>query len=361
MGTGHSKPTSNDDINESENYIQHLPPKIVRHMASYLPPSALGAFSQTCHRHCEISMDFRTSFRLVKSITVGNSHTICLLEDGQVLAWGSNYYGQLGLGDTKNRITPTPIPGLTGVGVKSIAAGGFHTICLLEDGRVVAWGGNNYGQLGLGDTENRNTPVLVFNPNLVFKPNSKLNNLLSIDQNNWATTLICAVNSNHAELVIEGVDENNNYFMKLAHFIGKYSANSGQLDKNSYCGFNGLGEVKLSTIQPGSLRYDGKTQTWLKLKNKVEAMLKEIEKEQDMPNQNPRQFNILGRDSIFAQGKLIPNKAESIDSDSCFTWAREKLTMLDVNLPENKTAFLVSLTRKYTNPGKFPFKPKSPY
>ena len=52
MGTGYSKPASNytTDIDESKNYIQHLPPDIVKYMAFYLPPSALGAFSQTCHR-----------------------------------------------------------------------------------------------------------------------------------------------------------------------------------------------------------------------------------------------------------------------------------------------------------------------
>ena len=159
MGTGYSKPASNytTDIDESKNYIQHQPNPIVEHIASYLPLSALGAFSQTCKRHYEIT----TGFRLVKSIAAGFDHTICLLEGGQVLAWGLNKYCQLGLGDKKNRNTPTQIQSPLLTGVKSIAAGGVHTICLLEGGQVLAWGRNDEGQLGLGDANDRKTPTQI--------------------------------------------------------------------------------------------------------------------------------------------------------------------------------------------------------
>ena len=42
-----------------------------------------------------------------------------------------------------------------------IAAGVYHTLCVNEGGRVSGWGGNNNGQLGVGDTENRVVPTLV--------------------------------------------------------------------------------------------------------------------------------------------------------------------------------------------------------
>ena len=60
----------------------------------------------------------------VKAITAGNYHTIALKEDGTVVGWGRNKYGQ------------TDIPsGLTNV--KAIAAGNYHTVALKEDGSVV--------------------------------------------------------------------------------------------------------------------------------------------------------------------------------------------------------------------------------
>ncbi|GBG09023.1 putative S-layer protein, partial [Paenibacillus agaridevorans] len=36
----------------------------------------------------------------MKQLVAGNSHTLALMEDGTVKGWGSNSYGQLGLGNT---------------------------------------------------------------------------------------------------------------------------------------------------------------------------------------------------------------------------------------------------------------------
>ncbi len=95
----------------------------------------------------------------VRQLSVGQYHAMALLENGTVKAWGYNNYGQLGMGDTVNRSTPTIIPGLSGV--KQINSGYSHTLALMVDGTVKAWGYNNYGQLGLGDTTNRSTPTTV--------------------------------------------------------------------------------------------------------------------------------------------------------------------------------------------------------
>lgn len=45
-----------------------------------------------------------------RKIDAGNDYAIALCEDGNLYAWGSNAYGQLGLGDTDNRTLPTRIP-----------------------------------------------------------------------------------------------------------------------------------------------------------------------------------------------------------------------------------------------------------
>ncbi len=43
----------------------------------------------------------------------------------------------------------------------AIALGNSHSCTLLAGGGVKCWGYNDYGQLGTGDTSNRNSPVSV--------------------------------------------------------------------------------------------------------------------------------------------------------------------------------------------------------
>jgi alpha-tubulin suppressor-like RCC1 family protein len=100
----------------------------------------------------------------VASIAAGSSFSLALLNDGTVRAWGSNEFGQLGNPNNRTFLKPADayraIPvvksldgTLLGDGsnkVVAIAAGGFHAVALLRDGRVMAWGKNNHGQLGTG-------------------------------------------------------------------------------------------------------------------------------------------------------------------------------------------------------------------
>jgi alpha-tubulin suppressor-like RCC1 family protein len=72
-----------------------------------------------------------------------------LLADGTVMAWGWNEWGQLGDGTSGNfRIKPAAVPGLTGV--KAIAAGFADSYALLQNGTVMSWGLNQNGELGNG-------------------------------------------------------------------------------------------------------------------------------------------------------------------------------------------------------------------
>ena len=78
----------------------------------------------------------------VKSLAVGGAYSgpfyLALLKDGTVKAWGANQFGQLGLGNTTARVAPKAIPGLTGV--KSIAAGSGNSVALMNDGSIKRWG-----------------------------------------------------------------------------------------------------------------------------------------------------------------------------------------------------------------------------
>ncbi len=88
-----------------------------------------------------------------------NYHTIVLKSDGTVWTWGRNDYGQLGDGTDINRNVPVQVNGLSEI--IAIAGSSSHTIALKNDGTVWTWGYNASGQLGDGTTTDRHTPVQV--------------------------------------------------------------------------------------------------------------------------------------------------------------------------------------------------------
>jgi len=97
---------------------------------------------------------------VVTAISAGDLHSVALKNDGTVLAWGYNGYGQLGNGTTTDSYTPVPVSFLLS-DVIAISAGGYRTVALKNDGTVWAWGKNYYGQLGDGTTIDSYTPVRV--------------------------------------------------------------------------------------------------------------------------------------------------------------------------------------------------------
>ncbi|WP_367874357.1 hypothetical protein [Luteolibacter sp. Populi] len=70
----------------------------------------------------------------VSALAADFNHTIALMDDGSVHAWGFNNYGQ------------TDVPTDARTGVKAVSTGNIHCVALRTDGRVVAWGGNSGGQ-----------------------------------------------------------------------------------------------------------------------------------------------------------------------------------------------------------------------
>jgi alpha-tubulin suppressor-like RCC1 family protein len=70
----------------------------------------------------------------VKDVEVGSNWAVVLSEDGRVFAWGQNDFGQLN------------IPANARTGVKAISAYYGHVVALKNDGTVVSWGRNREGQ-----------------------------------------------------------------------------------------------------------------------------------------------------------------------------------------------------------------------
>jgi len=98
--------------------------------------------------------------RKAKAVTGGEGHTCAILDDDSVKCWGRNDFGQLGLDDTNFR---GGLPGTMGDALpavelgekaRAISAGHYHTCAILESGNVKCWGDGTSGKLGLGSSDN---------------------------------------------------------------------------------------------------------------------------------------------------------------------------------------------------------------
>ncbi|NXY83862.1 HERC5 ligase, partial [Alcedo cyanopectus] len=83
-------------------------------------------------------------------------------EGGEVFTWGQNTHGQLGVGSLSTLVPqPQLVTRLKGIALAQIAAGGAHSATVSLSGAVYTWGKNDFGQLGLGDTTDRDCPSHV--------------------------------------------------------------------------------------------------------------------------------------------------------------------------------------------------------
>ena len=85
-----------------------------------------------------------------------SNHSLVLKNDGTLWGCGYNGYGQLGLGDTNNKTTFTQITTNTD-DIKQVYCGASHNFILKNDGTLWSCGYNNFGGLGLGNNITRTT------------------------------------------------------------------------------------------------------------------------------------------------------------------------------------------------------------
>ena len=93
----------------------------------------------------------------VDALAAGPYHT-CGIDSGRLLCWGSNETGELGLGDTTPRTSPATI---AGTDWKEVVVGATHTCARRTAGSLWCWGDNAEGQLGIGPSASASTPSFV--------------------------------------------------------------------------------------------------------------------------------------------------------------------------------------------------------
>lgn len=109
--------------------------------------------------------------KIIKVITSKSNedtvhHVLALSEDGDVYSWGYNGYGQLGLGHNYNQTVPRKIPreffgGEEIVDIYATGTTNGASYARTKSDYLYAWGRNNCGQLGVGDTADRWRPEKI--------------------------------------------------------------------------------------------------------------------------------------------------------------------------------------------------------
>lgn len=90
------------------------------------------------------------------AVAAGDRHSLALMEDGTLLAWGANQHGQLGAPGEARSSRPQPVPGLPEL--IRVACGSGHALAIDRDGSPWSWGWNVEGQLGRGTTSRAEAP-----------------------------------------------------------------------------------------------------------------------------------------------------------------------------------------------------------
>uniref|UniRef100_A0A6N2L9Q1 Aminotransferase class I/classII large domain-containing protein n=1 Tax=Salix viminalis TaxID=40686 RepID=A0A6N2L9Q1_SALVM len=127
------------------------------------PPTKLGAKSKWStwswhHRGLLVPQKIQAFQGVsIKMVAAGAEHTAAVTEDGELYGWGWGRYGNLGLGDRNDRLVPEKISLVNGDKMIMVACGWRHTISVSSSGGLYTYGWSKYGQLGHGDFEDHLT------------------------------------------------------------------------------------------------------------------------------------------------------------------------------------------------------------
>lgn len=96
-----------------------------------------------------------------RQVSAGDRHSLALSRDGDIYAWGDNFFAAVGDGTRKDVPKATKIDGGAAAGVKfaAIAAGSGYSLALDTKGKMYGWGYNDSGTLATGENRPHELPV----------------------------------------------------------------------------------------------------------------------------------------------------------------------------------------------------------
>ena len=94
-------------------------------------------------------------------IKLGSSHSYVSTSLNRRFVWGWNQYGQLGIPDYENKQTPYEFQPSFDHDIKDVFLGVYHSVVTLENGELYLFGYNNQSQLGIQGIELTNQPTML--------------------------------------------------------------------------------------------------------------------------------------------------------------------------------------------------------
>nr|XP_027202319.1 RCC1 and BTB domain-containing protein 2-like [Dermatophagoides pteronyssinus] len=106
----------------------------------------------------------------IVEIACGQHHSVALTRSGHLFTWGHNAFGQLGIGHHNHPNDkqfnycniPTKVIDGNDFRIKQVTCGQNHVLALSIDGQMLGFGSNYYGQLGTGSRRNQFKPIPIY-------------------------------------------------------------------------------------------------------------------------------------------------------------------------------------------------------
>lgn len=128
------------------------------------------------HRYSPVENTFFTS-KPISKISMGNIYSMVLTKTNILYSFGKNGFGQLGLGDVVNRVSPVQVSFFNDKTIIEIYSNYDFSYVMVTDQvnqKLYGFGYNTNGALGLGDTANKQTPTEITGFTKNFLINNKL-------------------------------------------------------------------------------------------------------------------------------------------------------------------------------------------
>ncbi|MGL5264226.1 MAG: hypothetical protein ACRDAI_06625 [Candidatus Rhabdochlamydia sp.] len=162
----------------------------------------------------------------------------------------------------------------------------------------------------------------------------------------WAVTVITTEDfcKSHAAIVIEGI--NDGFFNREAYLSIGAEIEIGE--KFIYLAeFNPPVEAYL--LFPSQLKYEKRTEIWMKTSDKVQEIIRDIGKE--VLKENPRWFNIRGKNAFLPNITYTKKKWLAffeLPGDNCYTFTKDHTKKLDIDPGSSPADFIAAIARIYT-------------
>lgn len=125
----------------------------------------------------------------VQEISLGDSFAIIIDSEKSLWAWGYSQFGCLGLGTSQFQAKqpmrikiPGMRPGQTFF--KKVSVGKNHCVAITIDGDIYSWGNNEFGQLGVSRSADKN----IWIPTKIYTENSKAKDVVCTENSSFIIT-----------------------------------------------------------------------------------------------------------------------------------------------------------------------------